>query len=76
MTLTYGYDNANQLTSSNGPEGSITYTYDNDGQLTNVGGARTETYPSRKPLNLRHFLKWAFLAHSANCDPGVGFMAG
>jgi RHS repeat-associated protein len=51
MTLTYGYDAANQLTSYSGPEGTLTYTYDNDGQLTNVGNARTETYTYDKEGN-------------------------
>ena len=36
---------------------------------------RTKTHwltgDPRKPLNLRHFKKWAFLVHSANCGPGV-----
>src|SRR5438552_8657157 len=51
MTLTYGYDNANQLTSYAGPDGSITYGYDNDGQLTGATGAHNETYTYDKEGN-------------------------
>jgi RHS repeat-associated protein len=43
-TFAYGYDNASQLTSYTGPEGSLTYTYDNAGELTGVGGARSESF--------------------------------
>jgi RHS repeat-associated protein len=43
-TFTYGWDNASQLTSYTGPEGSLTYTYDNASELTGVGNARSESY--------------------------------
>ncbi len=51
MTLTYGYDSANQLTSYAGPDGSITYGYDTDGQLTGATGAHNETYSYDKEGN-------------------------
>jgi RHS repeat-associated protein len=51
MTLTYGYDSANQLTSYAGPDGSITYGYDVDGQLTGATGAHNETYTYDKEGN-------------------------
>ena len=43
-TYTYGYDNADRLTSETNAEGSVTYTYDNGSELTGVSGARAETY--------------------------------
>jgi RHS repeat-associated protein len=51
MTLSYGYDQADQLTSYAGPDGSITYGYDNDGQLTGATGAHNETYTYDKEGN-------------------------
>src|SRR5260370_25700312 len=51
MTLPYGYDSANQLTSYAGPDGSITYGYDTDGQLTGATGAHNETYSYDKEGN-------------------------
>jgi RHS repeat-associated protein len=43
-TFSYGYDNASQLVSATGPEGSRSYSYDGTGQLTGVTGAHPETY--------------------------------
>jgi RHS repeat-associated protein len=49
-TYVYHYDNASQLTTYTGPDGTsfaqttLTYTYDAAGELTNVGDGRLETY--------------------------------
>ena len=43
-TFTYGYDNADRVTSYTGPDGSLNYTYDNTNQLTGVTGAHAESY--------------------------------
>ena len=43
-SFTYGYDNADRVTSYTGPEGTLNYTYDTTNQLTAVTGARTESY--------------------------------
>jgi RHS repeat-associated protein len=43
-SFSYGYDNADRLTSSTGPEGSKTYTYDNTDQLTGVAGVNPESF--------------------------------
>ena len=32
-TITYGYDNDNELTSVSDPDANLTFTYDNDGRL-------------------------------------------
>ncbi len=39
----YGYDNANELTSYTGPEGTLNYTYYPDGERTGATEARAET---------------------------------
>ncbi len=38
------YNNASELTTYTGPEGTLTYTMDSVSELTGVGGARSETY--------------------------------
>jgi YD repeat-containing protein len=41
---TYGYDNANRVTSTTAPEGNSTFTYDDRNQLTGVTGWHPEGY--------------------------------
>jgi RHS repeat-associated protein len=43
-SYTYGYDNANRVTSYTGPDGSLSYGYDLTNQLTGVTGAHSESY--------------------------------